>query len=488
MEYRVSENISPNKIFLAKYSDLEGRWDPHFYTKYFSDIVNELKKCKSYKKLHQIAHFSSEYWNQKDYYEIEFPYIEIGGINIADGKIDEISYVPVEKAPDRAKVIVRTDDIIISMTRPNRGAIVKITERENMFIASTGFSVIREIDDSVDRDYLLIVLRINLMLEQMLQRSSGGNYPAITQGELGNIIVPIPKYENQLEIVKYYNSANSKRTGKYRSAKDKLSSIDSYLLTELGITLTADTYDLKDRMFTIGFKDAIGNRIDPKFYSKEVKDLKLSILKSPFEKQPLLYFIEKECPGDWGEDENNKKLDFSKYTKCLTLRATEYDNRYNLNLDNSRVKYRYILNTQLKKMEIKPNDLLIEKSGGSEDQPVGRIAFLTEEILTDRNIAYSNFLHKITVKGINPQYLYYYLKLMHNIGLTDSMQSQTNGIRNLIMPEYKNQIIIVPDEQKQTEIVAHISAIRQEAKALETEGDKILADAKEEVEKMVLGE
>lgn len=238
-------------------------------------------------------------------------------------------------------------------------------------------------------------------------------------------------------------------------------------------------------MFTVSFKDVIGGRFDPKFYSKQVNDLKLSILKSPFDKRPLISFIENERPGDWGEDENNKKLDFSKYTKCLTLRATEFDNRYNLKLDNSRTKYRYILNTTLKEMDIKPNDLLIEKSGGSEDQPVGRIAFLTEDILSGRNIAYSNFLHKITVKGINPQYLYYYLKLMHNIGLTDSMQSQTNGIRNLIMSEYKNQIIIVPDEQKQNEIVSVISQIRAEAKKLEMEGDGILKQAMADVEGLI---
>ena len=40
---------------------------------------------------------------------------------------------------------------------------------------------------------------------------------------------------------------------------------------------------------------------------------------------------------------------------------------------------------------------------------------------------------KIRVKGIDANYLYYYLKTIYNIGGTDSMQSQTNGIRNLII-------------------------------------------------------
>jgi type I restriction enzyme S subunit len=139
-------------------------------------------------------------------------------------------------------------------------------------------------------------------------------------------------------------------------------------------------------------------------------------------------------------------------------------------------------------MNIQANDLLIEKSGGSEDQPVGRVSILTDNILKDNTIAYSNFIHKITVEGINPMYLYFYLKTMHNIKITDSMQSQTNGIRNLIMQEYLNQTIVVPPLQKQQEIVDHITATRKQAKALQEEGKEIIEQAKKEVEQMIIGD
>lgn len=66
------------------------------------------------------------------------------------------------------------------------------------------------------------------------------------------------------------------------------------------------------------------------------------------------------------------------------------------------------------------------------------------------------------------------------------MQSQTNGIRNLIMSEYFNQTIVIPPVSKQQEIVSHISEIRQQAKALQAEGKAILERAKREVEAMIL--
>ena len=67
------------------------------------------------------------------------------------------------------------------------------------------------------------------------------------------------------------------------------------------------------------------------------------------------------------------------------------------------------------------------------------------------------------------------------------MQSQTNGIRNLIMQEYFDQIVVVPPLQKQQEIVDHIIDMRQQAKALQEEGKAILEKAKKEVEAMIIG-
>jgi restriction endonuclease S subunit len=37
----------------------------------------------------------------------------------------------------------------------------------------------------------------------MGQRSSGGNYPAITQEELGNVVIPFVDNKRQIKIVKH---------------------------------------------------------------------------------------------------------------------------------------------------------------------------------------------------------------------------------------------------------------------------------------------
>ncbi len=75
---------------------------------------------------------------------------------------------------------------------------------------------------------------------------------------------------------------------------------------------------------------------------------------------------------------------------------------------------------------------------------------------------------------------------MHNIKLTETMQSQTNGIRNLIMRSYFSQNIPLPSKEIQKQIINTISNISDKAKRLENEATQILQKAKLEVEKIIL--
>ncbi len=189
------------KTFFTRASKLSGgRFDPSFYKPNFQDLVSSLEK-KPYKRLREVVKFSSESWNQKDFFENTFPYIEISEIDLSKGEINNVNQFLITEAPSRAKMIVRNGDIIVSTTRPSRGAIARINENEDFSIASTGFAVIRSLNnDFIIKDYLHTVLRHRICLLQMEQRSSGGNYPAITIEELGNLLILLPPLAVQEEI------------------------------------------------------------------------------------------------------------------------------------------------------------------------------------------------------------------------------------------------------------------------------------------------
>ena len=159
-------------------------------------------ESKKYAELGELVEFSKETWDQKSIFNDQFPYIEISNIDTSNGEIAKTDYVPVAEAPSRAKMVVREGDIIVSTTRPNRGAITPISKEQDGFIASTGFAILRDMKNSkVLKDYLFVALRTSLSLRQMEQRMTGGNYPAITAEDLRKIKIVIPETKTQEKII-----------------------------------------------------------------------------------------------------------------------------------------------------------------------------------------------------------------------------------------------------------------------------------------------
>jgi restriction endonuclease S subunit len=192
-------------IFSINSSDVKGqRLDPHFYSIKSPDLEEIVP-------LDSLVTFSKETWDQKSIYADYFPYIEISEIETISGQINNVSWLPKDKAPSRAKMIVRAGDIIVSTTRPHRGAIARITAEYDQYIASTGFAIIRTIKKkSLLKDFLFYVLRTNFVLNQMIQRSTGGNYPAITLQELKKVQVPVANIKTQQSIIKEVQSCVNK--------------------------------------------------------------------------------------------------------------------------------------------------------------------------------------------------------------------------------------------------------------------------------------
>lgn len=188
------------------------RIDPEFHNPFYTHRIAEIKKLE-HDTLGNIIEFSTESWDQKSIFETFFPYIEISGVKLKENTY-ETTDVPVKEAPSRAKMIVRNGDIIVSTTRPHRGAITTIVCPDDQIqIASTGFCVLRNLKrNDVLKEYLQWILLDDYVLLQMLQRSSGGNYPAISSDELKKVLIPIPDVNIQRQI---YQEAKKRKLRAY---------------------------------------------------------------------------------------------------------------------------------------------------------------------------------------------------------------------------------------------------------------------------------
>lgn len=188
------------KVYAIRSSAATHRIDPFFHSPEFVETERTVTSG-SHAPLGSLVQFSDDTWNPKEHPEPTFRYIEISGVDRRRGQA-RASIVSVAEAPSRARMAVRADDIIVSLTRPHHGSIALLSESHDGSVASTGFAVIRQVDESrISRTFLWAVLRLSLSLKQMQRRASGGNYPAITKDEMANVLIPLPDKATQQKIV-----------------------------------------------------------------------------------------------------------------------------------------------------------------------------------------------------------------------------------------------------------------------------------------------
>lgn len=149
-----------------------------------------------------------------------------------------------------------------------------------------------------------------------------------------------------------------------------------------------------------------------------------------------------EINGLWKTDDPDS-IDVS------VIRSTEFSDYGTICFD--KLEPMPVKISQYKTRKLYPTDIIVERSGGGPDQPVGRVCYFEQ---SEGDYSFSNFTSCIRVADSNvilPKYLFYFLEYYWEMGGTDRIQNQTTGIRNLDYELYK--MIKVPmlsiEEQKQ---------------------------------------
>ena len=125
-------------------------------------------------------------------------------------------------------------------------------------------------------------------------------------------------------------------------------------------------------------------------------------------------------------------------------------------LDYSKIEYIDVEERAFKKRHLLNGDLIVEKSGGSDNNPVGR-AILYEG--KDAIFSFSNFtmVLRILYKDVlSYKYLYYYIMSKYQKGEMRLMQTQTTGLHNLILDKYLDIPLCLPPYQEQQRIINKI--------------------------------
>lgn len=154
--------------------------------------------------------------------------------------------------------------------------------------------------------------------------------------------------------------------------------------------------------------------------------------------------------GDWGEEFQISP----DYVETRVIRATDISNWEKTNGKNAQI--RYLKTSSLEKRELQEGDIVIEISGGSPDQPVGRSIVVKKDKQDNKIYTCSNFfrLLRVNKNEILPEFLNYYFKFLYNTRIIEQYQSNSTNLRNLKFKQFIAQKIPYPSEiSEQREIV-----------------------------------
>lgn len=263
------------------------------------------------------------------------------------------------------------------------------------------------------------------------------------------------------------------RKQKEQQAQALLAGIDAYLLAELDITVPQQNNSLDNRIFRVPFSEIAGNRLDPDYSQTAYKNLRDAIRRSRF-KVVLLKEItngvfsgKTPASGDYADE----------ITPYPIIKVKSYSQE---SIDLSKTDYIYLPQVH----RAQKGDIFI-LSAAHQPEYVGRhIKYLNEEPSIS-----TSFVGELICIRANQQCesMYLFSLLSLDIFKTLINREKTGQTSHVYGKNLKFLEIPLPPSEKQKEIVNHIMDIRAQAKQLQTEAAQILADAKAEVERMILG-
>lgn len=143
--------------------------------------------------------------------EEPFRYIDISSIDKNEKTIVTTTRILGSEAPSRARKKVQLGDVIVSTVRPNLNAVALVSPQLDGAIASTGFCVLRPKGKILDNKYLFYWTQTQQFISNLMSKTTGAHYPAVSDGTVKNSPIPLPPLSEQRRIVEILDQADALR-------------------------------------------------------------------------------------------------------------------------------------------------------------------------------------------------------------------------------------------------------------------------------------
>jgi restriction endonuclease S subunit len=470
--YTISPTLNKSRVFILQKSELEKRFDPFFYVPELLELEKKVlaknpKKLRDYVK--GLASGATPKTTESEKYYAEkqngIPFLRVQNLSPTGVlEFEDCKYINEETHNGMLKRSqVSAGDLLVKITGVGRMAVASVAPEgfegninQHVCVIKTGSKEISET--------LAAFLNSDIGEKLASRRSTGGTRPALDYPAL--LSIPIIEDKRILQITDKVITQKRKNEAE---ADKLLSSIDDYLLSELGIKLPEPPENtLKNRMFTRTLSDIVNKRIDPFFHQDKFINNLTAISNGKYPVKQLREIISGNLIKGSLPKQDEKEGEYS----VVQINSINADGTIALD-DLLTAK-----NIFSKQQKLKIGDVLIVITGAT----IGKIAFW--------NYQGDYFLGGDIVKfqtssfSINA-FVYHFLRC--SLMQTEIKRNITGATNGHLAPEDISHLPIpVPPIDKQKEIAEYITDIRQQAQQLKDKTNEALKKASKEIEKILL--
>lgn len=170
--------------------------------------------------------------------------------------------------------------------------------------------------------------------------------------------------------------------------------------------------------------------------------------------------------GGWGEEE--KSDEFPK--EASVIRGADFPKIWQYDISTCPRRFHKTKNYKARQLE--DGDVIMEISGGTSEQPVGRVVLITQELL-DRfengKVICASFCKLIRLQKniVSPYYFYYWLRFLYDTRIIDRYQLQSTGIINFkFEPFLRKGDIMLPPQNIMEKFAKQVGSLHKEMNKL----------------------
>ncbi len=330
----------------------------------------------------------------------------------------------------------------------SRAPIGYVAIAENPLCTNQGFKSIICDESIIDPLYLYYYIKANL--EYFKLWGSGATFPEISGNAMKKIKIQI------IDDIK----------------KQKEISSILYFYDNL-IEINNKRIKLLERMAENLYKEWFVRFRFPGHETAKFVDTRIGRIPSSFSVAKMQSIFEYYIGGGWGNDDEDKDFPIPAYV----IRGTDFP--HVLKGDLSTCPLRFHKESNYSARRLKPNDIILEVSGGTAEQPVGRTLLVTKDTIErlDGKVICASFCKQIRVKEdvISPIYFYYWMQFLYNTRIIDRFQLQSTGIINFQFDYFlRKGDVMLPPKVIMSEFDKRINPINNEISAISKQNEILI--------------